>query len=77
MSNHAHFAIYTEEIEKLGKMMHEINSKYARMYNKEKNRCGKVLNRCFWKVSPLASPLAYEICEKREEREFESLVRFF
>lgn len=54
MSNHAHFAIYTEEIEKLAKLMHEINSKYARMYNKEKNRCG-VLFRNRYRIQPIYS----------------------
>ena len=54
MSNHAHFAIYTEEKSDLAKFMHEINSKYAKIYNKEKNRCG-VLFRNRYQIQPIYS----------------------
>lgn len=37
MDNHAHFLINVEKIEKLSKLMHKINSVYARYYNYMKN----------------------------------------
>ena len=54
MSNHAHFAIYSEKIEGLTKLMYEVNAKYARLYNKEKNRCG-VLFRNRYQIQPINS----------------------
>ena len=40
MNNHAHFLMYIEDKEKFGKFMHQINFKYAKMYNKIEKRCG-------------------------------------
>ena len=40
MNNHAHFLIYTKDIEKFGKFMQKVNLIYAQFYNKEQNRCG-------------------------------------
>lgn len=54
MSNHSHFAIYTEDVKQLSEYMYKINSKYARMYNKEHNRCG-VLFRNRFQVEPIYS----------------------
>lgn len=40
MSNHSHFVAYTDNIDELSKFMYKVNSKYARMYNKQNERCG-------------------------------------
>lgn len=54
MCNHAHFAIYTEDVKELSKLMHKINLKFAQIYNKENNRCG-VLFRNRYKIQPIYS----------------------
>ena len=40
MNNHAHFLVYTENIEDFGKFMQKVNLIYAQMYNREQKRCG-------------------------------------
>lgn len=40
MNNHAHFLIYTEDIQSFGKFMKKVNQNYADYYNKKNNRCG-------------------------------------
>ena len=52
MNNHAHFLIYVENIEELGKFMHKCNLLYARMYNEEKKRVG-VLFRNRYQTEPI------------------------
>ena len=52
MNNHAHFLIYTEDINILGKAMKKINQKYAQEYNKIENRCG-ILFRNRYKAEPI------------------------
>ena len=52
MNNHAHFLVYTEDIEKFGKYMQKTNLLYAQMYNKKENRCG-VLFRNRYKTEPI------------------------
>ena len=52
MNNHAHFLVYTENIEDFGKFMHKVNLLYAQMYNKKENRCG-VLFRNRYKTEPI------------------------
>ena len=52
MNNHAHFLIYTEKIEELGKFIQKVNLKYLQFYNKEKNRSG-VLFRNRYKSEPI------------------------
>lgn len=42
MNNHAHFLIFTKEIESLSKFMQRINSSYSNFYNKINNRAGFV-----------------------------------
>lgn len=42
MNNHAHLLIYTEQIDSLGKFMHNTNLTYSQFYNKYKKRCGVV-----------------------------------
>ncbi len=54
MSNHSHFAIHTEDIKQLSEFMYKVNSKYARMYNKEHGRCG-VLFRNRFQIEPIYS----------------------
>ena len=34
MNNHAHFLVYAEDINELGKFMHKVNLLYAQFYNK-------------------------------------------
>ncbi|MBQ3414896.1 MAG: transposase [Clostridia bacterium] len=52
MNNHAHFLVYTENIEKFGKYMQKINLNYAQMYNKTQNRCG-ILFRNRYQAEPI------------------------
>lgn len=52
MNNHAHFLIYTKDIEKFSKFMHRVNLLYAQRYNKEKERCG-VLFRNRYQIEPI------------------------
>ena len=52
MNNHAHFLIYTQDLEDFSKFMHRVNLIYAQKYNKEKNRCG-VLFRNRYESEPI------------------------
>lgn len=52
MNNHAHFLIYSENIEELGKFMQKTNFLYAQMYNKKEKRCG-VLFRNRYQTEPI------------------------
>ncbi len=52
MSNHAHFAVYNEDKEALGKLMQEVNLNFSKMYNKRENRCG-ALFRNRYRVQPI------------------------
>lgn len=52
MSNHAHFLIYTENVEEFGKFMQKVNLKYSMFYNKNENRCGIVF-RNRYKAEPI------------------------
>ena len=52
MNNHAHFLVYTEDINKFGKFMQKTNLIYAQMYNKLEKRCG-VLFRNRYQAEPI------------------------
>lgn len=52
MNNHAHFLVYTEDINSFGKFMQRINFLYAQMYNKKEKRCG-VLFRNRYQIEPI------------------------
>lgn len=52
MNNHAHFLVYTENINSFGKFMQKINLLYAQMYNREEKRCG-VLFRNRYQIEPI------------------------
>ena len=52
MNNHAHFLIYVNDINELGKFMHSINLQYSNIYNRKEGRCG-VLFRNRYKVEPI------------------------
>ena len=52
MNNHAHFLIFTEDINDFGKFMHRVNLLFAQKYNKEKNRSG-VLFRNRYQTEPI------------------------
>ena len=52
MNNHAHFLVYTEDINSFGKFMQKINLLYAQMYNKKEKRCG-VLFRNRYQIEPI------------------------
>ena len=52
MNNHAHFLVYTEDINSFGKFMQKTNLLYAQMYNREEKRCG-VLFRNRYQVEPI------------------------
>lgn len=42
INNHAHILIYYENIEDVSKLMNVVNSKFAKLYNKQNNRIGYV-----------------------------------
>lgn len=85
MNNHAHFLVYTEDINDFGKFMHKINLLYVQMYNKEENRCG-VLFRNRYRTEPIYdikylincikyihnNPVKAKIVSKCEEYEYSS-----
>ena len=52
MNNHAHFLVYTEDINSFGKFMQRVNLLYAQMYNREEKRCG-VLFRNRYQTEPI------------------------
>lgn len=52
MNNHAHFLVYTEDINGFGKFMQKTNLIYAQMYNKEEKRYG-VLFRNRYQTEPI------------------------
>lgn len=47
MDNHAHLLLYANDSKKISLFMQEINSKYARYYNKKKERVGYVFRNRF------------------------------
>lgn len=51
MNNHAHFLIYTKNIEEFGEFMQKVNLHYVQFYNKKENRYG-VLFRNRYKSEP-------------------------
>lgn len=48
MDNHAHFLIYTDEIESLSKVMSKLNTSYGIFYNKTKDRVGYVFRNRYY-----------------------------
>ena len=52
MNNHAHFLVYTENMNDFGKFMQKTNLQYAQMYNRKENRCG-VLFRNRYQTEPI------------------------
>ncbi len=48
MNNHAHFLIYTDNIENLSKYMQKVNIAYSKYYNLIKNRVGYVFRDRFY-----------------------------
>ena len=52
MNNHAHFLIYSEDINEFGKFMHKTNLMYAQMYNSKEKRYG-VLFRNRYQTEPI------------------------
>lgn len=89
MSNHAHFAIFNEDKETLGKFMHKANFEYARLYNKAENRCG-VLFRNRYNIEPIynqkhlancinyihLNPVKAGMVEKCEDYKFSSYMDY-
>lgn len=85
MNNHAHFLVYTEDINAFGKFMQKTNLIYAQMYNKEEKRCG-VLFRNRYQTEPIYNikylincikyirnnPVKAKIVEKCEDYEYSS-----
>ena len=85
MNNHAHFLVYTENINDFGKFMHKVNLLYAQMYNKKENRCGVVF-RNRYKTEPIYdrkylincikyihnNPVKAKMVEKCEDYEYSS-----
>ena len=52
MNNHAHFLVYTEEIQELSKFVQKTNLVYSKMYNNKEHRCG-VLFRNKYQAEPI------------------------
>lgn len=85
MDNHAHFTVYAPDKDELSKLMFNINLRYARLYNKNNNRCG-VLFRNRYQIQPIYSekhllkcinyihqnPVKAKMVEKCEDYKFSS-----
>lgn len=85
MPNHAHILIYTDDSNNLTKLMHSLNTRFAKLYNRHFNRCGYVFRdryRCenIMTVDHLkcciryihCNPVKANICEKCSEYKFSS-----
>lgn len=89
MNNHAHFLIYAEKIEYLGKYMQRINTSYSNFYNKKQNRIGYVFRDRYKSQSILSerqlynclvyihkNPLKAGIVSKLEDYKYSSYNEF-
>lgn len=89
MDNHIHMLIFADMISDLSKTMSSVNTKYARYYNKEMNRCGYVfrdrykseiiidrshLENCIKYIHN--NPVKANICKNPSEYEFSSYNDF-
>ena len=85
MPNHAHILIYTEDTNNLTKLMHSLNTRFAKAYNRSNNRCGYVFRdryRCenIMTVDHLkcciryihCNPVKAKICAKCSDYKFSS-----
>ena len=85
MNNHAHFLVYTQDINQFGRFMQKVNLIYAQMYNREEKRCGvlfrnryqtepiyntKYLNNCIKYIHN--NPVKANMVEKCEEYKYSS-----
>lgn len=80
MNNHAHFLIRAENIMEISKLMSQVNTRYAKFYNRTNNRCGYVF-RNRYKSEPILTyshlisciayihnnPVKAKICDKAED----------
>ncbi len=89
MNNHAHILINVNQIEVLGKYMHQVNTKYALYYNKKYNRVGYVfrdryksetihgekhLHNCIHYI--YNNPVKANICERPDEYAYSNYKEF-
>ena len=61
MNNHAHFLIQTDQINEMSCFMHNVNTTYAKFYNKDKNRVGYVF-RDRYKSEPISNERYFIKC---------------
>ncbi len=85
MNNHAHFLIYTEEINEISKLMSQVNTQYAIYYNKLNNRSGYVFRNRYKAEEILTqthliscinyihnNPVKAKMCNKKSEYKYSS-----
>ena len=90
MNNHAHFLIYSEKIEYLGKYMQKINTSYSHYYNKVQKRVGYVFRDRYQSQEILnekqlynclvyihKNPVKAGIVDRIEDYEYSSYREFF
>lgn len=89
MDNHVHLLIYGENIKDISKMMQKINTSYAKLYNKSKNRVGYVFRDRFYSQMILNrkqlvnclvyihnNPVKAKMVEKLENYEYSSYIEY-
>ena len=89
MNNHAHFLMYTEKSEYLGKYMQRLNTSYGYFYNKEKDRVGFVFRNRYYSQEILSqrqllnclayihnNPVKANMVKRPEEYKFSSYNEF-
>lgn len=59
MDNHAHILLHVNEINELTKLMQKINTSYAKLYNKMKNRVGYVFRDRYYAQSIITEEQLY------------------
>ena len=89
MNNHAHFLIFTEDIDMISELMRKVNTSYAIYYNKNYIRCGYVF-RDRYKSEEISSreyivncihyihnnPVKAKICQKQAEYKYSGYKEF-
>lgn len=89
MNNHAHFLIFTEDVNLISDLMRKVNTSYAIYYNKNHTRCGYVF-RDRYKTEQIYSreyivncihyihnnPVKAKICQNQEEYKYSGYKEF-
>ncbi len=89
MNNHAHFLVYSQDINLVSKLMKKVNTSYAIYYNKNHDRCGYVFRDRFKSEEIISrkylincihyihnNPVKAKICNNQSEYKFSSYKEF-